>query len=99
MTEIVHGTVKGYRQGCREPCCGVPQATASREWRERTGRAKMAGPRQRGPHGTRTRYMVCTDGEDGGRCQPCKDANCEYQKMWAKGITLHDPMIEAALER
>lgn len=33
-------------------------------------------------HGTRGRYMSCTDGEDGRACPDCRSANAQYQNQY-----------------
>lgn len=38
-----------------------------------------------GEHGTRSGYMTCTAGPDGGKCDDCKKANADYQRPYMAG--------------
>lgn len=101
--DFPHGTTTGYRKyGCREDDCGCREANTQdlMEWRRRKG-VKPTTNRKQAIHGTRAMHKTCTAGEDGGKCEPCRKANRDYQRvymrMWRSGVPFTDPMIEAAL--
>lgn len=92
-----------YRaHGCRCGDCRESQRVALKDYRDRKrgGSVISKGPAQ---HGTRSMYKRCTAGPDGGRCEPCKDANRAYQREYMRlsraGIARTDPHVERALRR
>lgn len=79
---IPHGTVAGYRRfKCRCRRCHRAHTLAVREWRATHG-ANPKKYRKEKKHGTRSMYKTCTAGPDGGKCEPCRDANREYQRTY-----------------
>lgn len=81
-----HGTASRYRKHkCRCEDCREAQRVVVAEYRLR--KAGLGGEvppkRQRiAKHGTRSGYKKCTDGTDGGKCEPCRTANREYQRVY-----------------
>jgi hypothetical protein len=95
--DFPHSTQTGYAYGCRCEFCKRAHSDYMSEYRrsKRGGLPTNGGINQKpAEHGTRSKYMKCTDGEGGGKCQPCKDANTEYVKMNKLGICLRDPWMD-----
>lgn len=79
-----HGTATRYRKhGCRCDECREENRQVQAEYRARKAwRGNVVLAKRVSKHGTRSRYKTCTDGSDGGKCEPCREANREYQRVY-----------------
>jgi hypothetical protein len=70
------------RLGCTDPAHARARADYQREARHRNGTAR---PAKRGrTHGTRSTYRICTAGPNGGKCEPCLEAERSYVADWRR---------------
>ena len=87
-----HGTTSRYRRHrCRCVECREANRVAMAEWRASKRGDGETRPRTRAQHGTRSAYAWCTAGPEGGKCDDCRKANREYQRVYMqdhrRGIT------------
>lgn len=74
---ISHGTITGYRRGCR--CANCRQANTQAVARSKATRYSDPTAADRAGHGKRTTYN-----NYGCRCAPCKEAQSRANKRYAE---------------